>query len=139
MNSSYTLKDGTTIRVTREIIDVTVSTIPNKNWLFTDKAGHNHRWFSDNEPMESYNPQRQHHVPTVQLFVIGKYIDFDGTETNITEYRCTMCGEIIEPGYTHNDQQIFIPGLMRAYINGQPCTKDELNAVLIKHGLTPLE
>lgn len=91
-----------------DMIEVTSLNRPDTSWRFTDAAGHEHRWFRDGKPAESYHPEGRYTVPTL------KYIeDYPGDD----EYpasghsECIECGEHVTPGRRADTERQFIRGL----------------------------
>lgn len=76
---------------------------PDKDWRHFDKKGHAHVWSGDE-------------LPTLEEVVTGKTWvgdEYDGYETDVTEFRCRECGEVVVPKtITVHEPQ---------YIAGPPC------------------
>lgn len=74
-----------TINVERDYETVWVSEEPDPDWIFTDAAGHEHRW-------------RDEAVPTVERVVTGLGWSEDLQDfEEVAELRCRRCGEVVEP------------------------------------------
>jgi hypothetical protein len=79
-----------------ELIDVSMMSRPDTNWLFTDAAGHVHRWHEvgSSEPAQSYQPEWAYEVPTLRWVVDDRWIDEDGEERETGHSECVQCGGI---------------------------------------------
>jgi hypothetical protein len=121
--------------VTHSLIDVTSLHRPDTRWKFVDKQGHEHRWFADNKPVTTYSPSQRYETPTLRRIVTGTGYWEDGESYVIAHLECVQCGEEIEPGYCADEDQQFIPGLKRCYINGQSVTREEFERRLAEKGI----
>lgn len=82
--------------ITCEVRTVTVTPsygrVPDHRWTFTDRAGHHHGW----HPSGGY--------PTLKEVVTETYWCGDcDDEHERTEWRCALCGEVIEPATVMGD------------------------------------
>jgi hypothetical protein len=110
-----------------ELIDVSMMSRPDTNWLFTDAAGHVHRWHEvgSSEPAQSYQPEWAYEVPTLRWVVDDRWIDEDGEERETGHSECVQCGEHVTPRHTSDTTRQMIPGLRWYRINGQSVSEDE--------------
>jgi hypothetical protein len=78
------------ITVEREEIPVETmnpTKVADEKWRFVDKEGHGHFWEGET-------------LPTLEWVATGKQWvgdEFDGEEYEVGEYRCRLCGEVVEP------------------------------------------
>lgn len=73
---------------------------PDASWMHFDGAGHAHAWNGEK-------------LPTLHEVVTGKeWIGdaYDGQEIEITEYRCKVCEEVVEPKYFTDYSPIYVSG-----------------------------
>jgi hypothetical protein len=91
------------IEMNREIIDVPTrgSHVPDPGWSHTDSHGHVHR-FAARE------------LPTLEWVVTGIYwCDECRDEHEEGEWRCRICGDVVEPHYNFTGpEMLHIPGLV---------------------------
>jgi hypothetical protein len=137
MGSTATLPDGTRVRVEQELIEVTALSRPDPSWGYIDPAGHAHQWYvGERVAPLAYNPELRYHLPTTELVQVGTTVyEDDDEETPIYERRCVLCGAKVEAGGKSNETRQYIRGLRRVYINDQPATQGELDALLRAQGL----
>jgi hypothetical protein len=107
---------GVTCTVNQEHIQVTSEYgEPDKNWKFTDAAGHEHYRVSDLEP-----------YPTLRLaHGEGYWCRACSDEHEDSWFECGLCGEKITLGMTPGPITVFIPGLHEAYLENVPLTAAE--------------
>lgn len=99
----YVFANGIEIRFHRET--EVVSTMfgtkkPDKGWKHFDAAGHAHAWDGDK-------------LPTLNEVVTGKTWvgdEYDGMEVDISEYRCKVCEEVVDPQYVTDYSPIYVSG-----------------------------
>ena len=73
---------------------------PDISWLHFDKNHHAHAWDGDK-------------LPTLGEVVTGKaWIgdEYDSQEIDVTEYRCLVCGEVVEPKYVVDYSPTYVQG-----------------------------
>lgn len=91
-----------TVEVEREQIAVTSMglSVPDKDWLFVDAAGHEHRWGADE-------------VPTLRWVVTGVWWCWECSDTHEEgEYRCVECDQAVKPGWVPAAPVVtYLPGL----------------------------
>jgi len=85
--------------------------VPDEKWRFVDANGHGHFWEGED-------------LPTLEWVVTGAewYGDeYESWEVEIGEYRCRLCGEVIEPKRLAKYGPKFLPGLatFTVSINGE--------------------
>lgn len=84
-----------------ETISATIGTRkPDPDWKHVDKKGHLHAWVKGK-------------LPTLGEHVTGKtYVgdEYDGCEVDVTEYRCLVCAEVVEPKYNVSYEPTYIQG-----------------------------
>lgn len=83
--------------VARPLIeDVTATWEPDPDWLFTDAAGHSHRWVAPDGEEVWWSGR----VPTLERVVTGSYWCDDCHDSHErSELRCIQCGEVVTPKY----------------------------------------
>lgn len=94
------------ISITTETEEIAVDMIqqlkvPDEKWNFVDKAGHGHFW-------------KGKKIPTCKLVVTGSVWvgdEFEAEEIEVKEWKCKICGEIVEPGYRYESSPTHVPGL----------------------------
>jgi hypothetical protein len=111
-----------------DMVDVTSSNRPDTAWRHTDARGHEHRWYANGRPAESYNPSAEHSLPSLVWVVDGIGSFEDGEPYEIGHYQCAQCGEHVQPRRTADTVQQFAPGLRWYRINGESVSKDEFMA-----------
>lgn len=82
--------------INREWVDVTSMSEPDLRWVCYDSAGHIHAWSNQHTkvaPLESPT------LPTLTKHEVSLGPDEYGDPTYSIEYRCTICGETVNPGY----------------------------------------
>lgn len=110
------------------IVDVTSNHRPDTAWRFTDAAGHEHRWFADGQPAESYRADARHEVPSLVWVKDGEdFYPGDDEPHDIGHHECRHCGEHVEPSYTADTNRVFIKGLTTCRINGKQVSKEEFD------------
>ena len=108
MIATVRLKNGQTLRVVRNDIDVTPMQEPDPAWVFTDKQGHVHTWTS--RTWEYYEP------------------DEDVDDWEPYSY-CKQCDELVYPQIrTAQRQFIYSPTLY--LLDGESITKEQAEALL---------
>lgn len=108
-----------------EMVDVTSMSRPDTSWRFTDAAGHEHRWYADGQPADTYSPSKSYDLPTLIWVVDGtRYYD-DGEPYEVGHYECTRCAEHVSPQRKSDDTTQYIAGLRWFRINGEPVSEDE--------------
>jgi len=90
-----------------EMIEVTSLNRPDTSWRAVDDHGHEHRWYVNGQPAQSYSPMNRYQLPTLTLVV-----DYPATDDYpaITHYECKLCGEHIRPGRCADTSPQFIRG-----------------------------
>lgn len=123
--------------IERDTIDVTSLHRPDPTWVYTDKAGHEHRWFVQKpttperamleyEPATSYSPMTKYETPTLEWVSDGIHYFYDGDEGHeIGHLECRHCREHVRPGYCADEHKVYIPGIAHCYINGESVSKEE--------------
>lgn len=74
---------------------------PDKGWTHFDSEGHAHAWRNGDE------------LPTLYEKVTGKEWvgdSYDGCEVEITEWRCNVCDEVVEPKYVTDYSPVYVTG-----------------------------
>jgi hypothetical protein len=111
---------------------------PNPHWVYTDPAGHEHRWYVRGihdryEPARGYNPELTHLLPTT---VVVTDIEATDDYPAVTHLECLQCRAHITPGYTSDDDRQYIRGHARYRINGVEATYPEVQAAFERNGIT---
>lgn len=78
------------------------SKVPDEKWRYVDKKGHGHFWAEDDK------------LPTLEWVVTGKEWvgdEYDACEYEVGEYRCRLCGEVVEPKKKLSYGPSHLPGL----------------------------
>jgi len=119
-----------TISISREPIGVTSNHRPDIGWRFTDRAGHEHRWWDKKGPAESYRPTERYSVPSIDWIQTATATD-DYPEQGY--YVCRECPDRVRPGYCPDSISQFIPGPARYYVNDREATKEEVLEVIRVH------
>lgn len=112
-------------KVERDLIDVTSLHRPDVGWRHVDAAGHEHRWFTEGRPAESYRGGAKYDVPSLVWVKDGVAYDEDGEPYNVGHNECRICGEHVEPHYTADTHTVYMAGLARFTINGEPVGREE--------------
>lgn len=101
--------------IERSMIEVTSLHRPDMDWLFTDDAGHEHRWFHGKVPghTRGYSPRVAYTLPTLIEVKDPSVYDEDGEEIPCSHYECKVCRETIEPGYCPDKTDQYIEGIAR--------------------------
>lgn len=86
--------DGHRLEIIVDYVDVTSNAEPDPGWIYTDDAGHIHRWEASNE--EWNNPAG----PRAILPSIVKVVDYAGDHEypERSHYECVWCGSPVRPG-----------------------------------------
>ena len=107
--SSQHLAPGIEIRFEQET-QLIESLVPRKkpdpNWRVVDKMGHIHAWIDGELPSLG-----EHTIGTTW---VGD--DLDGYEIELTENRCLICAEVIEPKYVTTHEPMYVPGPSRYFL-----------------------
>lgn len=109
----------------QEVIDVTSSHRPDTSWRFVDAAGHEHRWFADDQPAESYRSGAKYDVPTLVWVKDGVRYDEDGEPYDVGHNECLQCGEHVDPRYTADTTRRKMAGLASYWINGTEVPQED--------------
>lgn len=121
-------------------IDVTSLHRPAVGWVFVDAAGHSHEWWAVGAaaPATSYDPRQAYDVPTLVLVKDGEeFWEDDDEPHDVGHLECRQCGERVEPAYTADTYQQFVPGLKHYYIDDRPVSEAEFKAALAQQGKGP--
>lgn len=105
--------------VEREMIEVTSGwPKPDKSWTYTDQQGHEHRYDDG--------------WPTLVTVVERTYwCDECNDEHQDTHLACAICGEEIAPGMKPPSlAREFIPGQIRATLNGEQISKEQYEEII---------
>ncbi len=111
-----------------DMIDVTSNNRPDTSWRHVDPSGHEHRWFANGVPAESYNQAAAHDVPSLVWVKTDVGYYEDGSEYEIGHNECRECGAHVEPRYTADMWQQMMPGRHWFKINGQSVTQEDFAA-----------
>lgn len=101
--ATHCFASGIEIRFHQEttvVADMMGTSRPDQNWKHIDKNGHAHIWDGDK-------------LPTLGEVVTGKTWvgdDYDGYEIDVTEFRCLVCGEVVNPKHTLSYEPHFVKG-----------------------------
>jgi hypothetical protein len=102
-----------------ERVEIT-SALPraNKNWRYTDQAGHEHYW-------------RNGYPTLVEIVDDGYWCDDCEDEHGETHLECPLCGESIVPG-THGGGTFleFMPGRRFITLSGEPISEERANEII---------
>lgn len=110
----------------RNIIEVTSINRPDPAWVFTDAAGHEHRWHTGRKTLPAGH---NYELPTLVVVDDPPVYDEDGEEITQHHYACAQCLEHIVPGTCADTERHFVTGLLRVApftITIKPKTPDEL-------------
>jgi hypothetical protein len=92
------------IEMEREMVNVETmfpAKVPDEKWRFVDSHGHGHFWDGKE-------------LPTLEWVVTGTEVVGDEIESEVYEvgeYRCRLCGEVLEPKQRDEWGPTHIPGL----------------------------
>lgn len=75
-----------------EPIDVTSLRRPDTGWRHIDAHGHEHRWYTDGVPADTYSPTKSYDVPTLTWVVDGTEYYEDGEPYEYGHHECRECG-----------------------------------------------
>jgi len=124
--SSVRLPDGRVLERAVDMVDVT-SGLPraDKDWAYTDRQGHPHRWVEGGS-----------HYPSLIWVVDQTYWCEDCEEEHTDGHEeCRYCGEHVTPGTVgppgHRE---YIPGMTSYYLDGEPVTPEQYQALLAELG-----
>ena len=110
----------------RSVIEVTSMHRPDPQWHFVDKQGHEHVWFDgEGVATRNYNPRTRYTLRTVTRVHDGWVYDEDGERREVWHWECSQCGEQVNPGYTADDCEQYIPGIAHYKINGVTVSQEE--------------
>lgn len=105
----------------RTEIEVTSASRPDPRWVFTDAAGHVHRWHVNGQPATDYDHLKTYTVPTLVRVDDEPLYGTDGEDEYGEEYlikqwhhECAKCHAVVEPGTCADTVRQFLPGLNRA-------------------------
>lgn len=113
------------LSITRDSIDVTSNHRPDISWKFVDSAGHEHRWFVDKRPAVAYHPQAKYTVPSVKWVKTGIGYYEDNTKYDVGVYKCKKCREEVTPGYTADQMEVYIAGMIHYHLRDREISKSE--------------
>lgn len=124
---------GDVFEVQCEPVEVTSLHRPDTSWVHADKAGHEHRWYVENDGPDGrhisaslYSPQHRYITPTLIWVKDGEeYWEDDDEPHDVGHLECKQCGEHIQPHYTADSNRQFMPGLRQCFINGEPVSLEE--------------
>lgn len=121
--ASLSRDDGSQLRIETEPIEITsLGSQPDKNWRYTDKAGHRHHW--------------EDGYPTLTTVVEPPYWCEDcHDEHQDSHFECSLCGERIAPGVTCNPWREFTVGRVNYYLDDEPITKERAEEIMRERGL----
>ena len=104
------------VSVEREEIPVSTlrpARVPDERWRLVDAAGHGHFWQGND-------------LPTLDWIVTGKGGYPDGTEYDIGEHRCKLCGQTVEPGMKDEQPKpVYGPTQITVQVDGDEFLLDE--------------
>lgn len=127
--SAIIAPNGDEFELRRDLIEVTSISRPDTSWLYHDAHGHEHRWYLNGKPAESYSPQQQYETPTLIWIKDGEEWWEDSDEPHpVGHTECRVCGEHIEPQRKPDDTQMYVPGMTYYRINGRSVDHDEFYA-----------
>ena len=111
------MRNGDTVEITRDRIDVTPIEEKDPSWLYTDKEGHEHRWHI---PHGANDWSKDHlwSLPTLRAVSYVYCHSYDGEPIYGVHYYCKRCGELIKPGWRVSCWRRFILGPPYFHING---------------------
>jgi hypothetical protein len=120
--TSITTPDGELI-ISRDLIRVDYLSDLDRNWEFTDAAGHQHHCDYD----------AADHYPTLRDVTDGAYWCGDCREEHgDSHWECRLCGEHIQPGLT-GPGTIYRPGMISATFNGHPVSMEQASQILARY------
>ena len=101
------------LKITREVIDITPTNEPDPAWRYTDPAGHEHRYETGVELVNTADL----HVATVESVSLGTYwCEGCCDEHEDFEICCKQCSAVVTPGTRAVTDRRFMPGLTE--VNG---------------------
>jgi hypothetical protein len=118
-----------------ELVDVTSCYRPDPSWRYTDQSGHEHRWYVNGQPAESYSPTAQYSLPTLAWVV--DYVAYyeDGEPYDVGHYECAVCStERVQPRYTADTFTQYVPGLRWFRVNGESVSAEEFKRRMAGNG-----
>lgn len=113
-----TTQDGRRFEMWCDLLDVTSLHRPDPSWRYMDRAGHEHRWWTEGKPAEGYSPSKSYDTPTLIWVKDGVGYYEDGEPYDIGHCECRQCGEHIEPRNTADTNTQYIAGLKHCSIDG---------------------
>lgn len=136
MSITMRLSDGTIARLERNRIECSMLSRPDERWRYVDPSGHEHRWYANGEPMETYRPENHHDLPTTKVVSVGSFFDPDLREmVEETERRCVLCEARVHAGTQADTTPQYMAGVIRPYIDDRSVSREEFLAHLIKNGI----
>ena len=108
-----------------ELMDATSMHRPDTGWRVVDANGHEHRWYINGNPANTYNPSAMYETSTLKwVFDEWGYYE-DGTSYEIGHHECKECGDHVIPAFTSDTTTQYIPGLRWYRINGESVSREE--------------
>lgn len=100
-------------------------TTPNKDWSYTDKEGHTHKWANDESlPTLDYHPEETEE----------QWSEFWDEPMDVpikdAYYTCKQCGEVVKPGRTHHMGPIYQNFGTRYLLDHQEVSHEEFQKSL---------
>ncbi len=125
--STIKAKNGREFSMRRDMIDVTSMHRPDTSWSYPDGHGHLHCWHAEGRRIldGDYFPVVTYTLPTLKWIVDGTSHYPDGTPYDYGHHECAQCGEKVEPRYTDDVYQQFVPGMAHYLVDGRHVDKDE--------------
>jgi hypothetical protein len=121
-------------------IEVTALHRPDETWRHVDAQGHEHRWYTNGQPVTRYDPNAEHTTPTLVWVKDGEeWYEDDDEPHDVGHTECRICGEHIQPGYTSDKARQFIRGIGHFYIDDEPVPEDEFRRRLAEAGISSLD
>jgi hypothetical protein len=81
--------------------------VPDEKWRYLDQRGHGHWWNGTD-------------LPTLEWVVTGTESigdEYSWDEIEVGEYRCRLCGEVVEPAKREVPGPDYIPGLVTVTVS----------------------
>lgn len=121
---SFTMIRPRLFEVQCEPIDVTMMRRSDLSWIWTDSAGHVHRWVNETTglPAAEYSPAHRYTLPSLLSVE-----DYPATEEYPahSHWECRQCQETVYPGFCTDSNRQFIPGLREYFIDGTRVSEEE--------------
>ena len=103
------------LRIENDPIDITASSEPDPDWLYTDKQGHSHRWLGN------------------ALLTLIKVVDTPGDDEypEQVHYECRTCHETVKARLRSPMWKQYKPGRTWYLIDDRQVSKEEYDQALI--------